>query len=232
MNSVAGGVSPHDLLNLAAESINGIRNRQAYGGRLQQADPEFQPAIEALAKGLMTGQISWRAARVDGKTGADPNIPPDVLLTIHDRGVPPDVALELAQLRQMLRLDPQVREFKLVNEVLPLAKDEIAFRTRSALRVMTYLSLNVEVPLAHLAEGRAPDQSDPSPDPNPPFLVHSGCERPDDCYAAVHYQGYWFWIEHSDLNSKRSMAYLKHLLARADTSQKPAGPVLTIRAND
>jgi hypothetical protein len=124
-----------------------------------------------------------------------------------------------------------VREFKLVHEVLPLAKDEIAFRTRSVTRVMSYLCLNVQVPPSHLAEGRARDMGDLTPYPDPSLTVHSGCERPDDCYAAVHYQGYWFWIEHHDFNSKRSMAYLRHLLARADTIQKGAPPVLTIRAN-
>lgn len=50
-------------------------------------------------------------------------------------------------------------------------------------------------------------------------------------YAAVYYQGVWFWIDHRDFYSKWSMAYLKILLALADTGQKEAAPALTIRAN-
>ena len=63
------------------------------------------------------------------------------------------------------------------------------------------------------------------------MTVHSACEKPCDSYAAVCYQGYWFWIESSDFNSKRSMQYLKVLLALADTGPKEAAPQLTVRAN-
>jgi len=59
----------------------------------------------------------------------------------------------------------------------------------------------------------------------------SSCEPPCDAYAAIHYQGYWFWIDQRDFSSKRTIAYLKVLLALADTKQKEAAPALTIRAN-
>jgi hypothetical protein len=225
LNLIESGAPADLLLDLTVESINGIRNRQYSAIRTQEADPEFQAVVGALANGLTSGQISLRL-----KPGPDPNSP-EVFLTIHDKDIPPFLAEELAQMRQLLRLDPQVREFKLVHGVLPQAKDEIAFRTRSVVRIMTYLSLNVQVPTCHVAEGRAPDLSELAPDPNPPLRVYSGCERPCDCYAAVHHQGYWFWIDPRDTKSKLSMAYLKHLLARADTGLKALAPALTIRAN-
>ncbi len=63
------------------------------------------------------------------------------------------------------------------------------------------------------------------------MTVLSGCQKPGDSFVAVFYQGYWFWIDQSDFNSKRSMLYLKILLALADTGTKEAPPALTIRAN-
>ncbi len=152
-------------------------------------------------------------------------------MTIQDKEIPPALAEELAQTRKLLRLDPDVHEFKVVFGMLPESNDEIAFRTRSVLRIMTFLALNVQVPDNHLADGRALDLGDAGSTTQPQLTVHSGCEEPCDDYAAVQYQGYWFWIDHRDFYSKRSMAYLKILLALADTAQKEAAPALTIRAN-
>ena len=72
---------------------------------------------------------------------------------------------------------------------------------------------------------------DTSSTKQPLFTVHSGCQTPCDYFAAVCYQGYWFWIDQRDFQSKRTMAYLKVMLALAATGQKEAVPALTIRAN-
>src|SRR5258707_1278663 len=80
-------------------------------------------------------------------------------------------------------------------------------------------------------DGRAPNLGDTNTSTQPQLTVHSGCQKPCDSFVAVCYQGYWFWIDRSDFNSKRSFLYLKILLALADTGQKEAPPALTIRAN-
>jgi hypothetical protein len=150
---------------------------------------------------------------------------------IRDKDIPPALVGELDEMRRILRLDPDVYEFKIVFGMLPERNDEIAFRTRSVFKVMTYLAMNVQVPESHLAEGRAPDLGDTSSLTQPQLTVLSGCEKPCDIYAGVFYQGYWFWIDPRDFQSKRTMVYLKVLLALADTRQREAAPALTIRAN-
>ena len=122
-------------------------------------------------------------------------------------------------MRKMLHLDPDVREFKIVFGMLPEKKDEIAFRTRSVLRILTFLALNVQVPESHLADGRAPDLGITVSPTQPQLTVLSSCEAPCDSFAAIHYQGNWFWIDQRDFYSKRTMLYLKVLLALADTKQ-------------
>ena len=134
-------------------------------------------------------------------------------------------------MRMMLRLDPEVQEFKVAYGTLPKAKDEIAIRTRSVLKILMFLALNVQVPESHLADGRAPDLGDTGAPTQPQLTVLSGSEEPCDAFAAIRYQGYWFWIDPRDFCSKRTMMYLKVLLALADTKQKDAAPALTIRAN-
>jgi hypothetical protein len=124
-----------------------------------------------------------------------------------------------------------MHEFKIAYGMLPKAKDEIAFRTRSVLKILTFLALNVQVPESHPADGRAPNLGDTGSPAQSQLTVLSSCEKPCDAFATIHYQDHWFWIDQRDFYSKRTMMYLKVLLALADTKQKDAAPALTIRAN-
>lgn len=223
LNLIESGNPADVVMDLAVESINGIRNRQ-YIGKLQPADPEFLQVVQTMKKAQASGQVSLRLVSGSDKKN------PDVIMTIQDKDIDPSLAAELAQMRKILRLDPDVREFKVVFGMLPKDKTEIAFRTRSVLRIMTYLTFNVEVPVNHLVDGWALDIGDIGPGQSQ-FTVRSGCQKPCDSYAAVQYKGYWFWINQSDFNSKRTMAYLKVMLALSDTTQKEPAPTLTIRAN-
>jgi hypothetical protein len=192
---------------------------------MQPGDPEFPRVLELMKKAQASGYVSLRLVTADGPDDSD------VVLTIRDRDIPAELAIELTELREILRLDRAQESFKVVFGMLPAASDELAIRTRSILRILTFLALNVQVPECHLADGRAPDLGDTSSAVQPQMTVLSGCELPADAYAAVRYQGHYFWIDQRDLPSKRSMNYLKLLLALADTERKDAAPALTIRAN-
>lgn len=224
LNLIESGNPADVVLELAVESINGIRNR-GYSGALHDGDAEFQQVIQIMKNAQASGYVDLRAAP---DADAD-NV--NVLMGIRDQGIPPPVAQELDQLRRLLRLDPEVEEFKIVFGMLPKAKDEIAIRTRSILRIMTFLSLSVQVPQCHVVDGRAPDFGIREAQSASQFTVFCGCEEPCDAFAAIQYQGHWFWIDPRDFHSKRTMTYLKILLAFADTKQKGVAPALTIRAN-
>lgn len=223
-NLIESGTPADLVMELAVESINGLRNR-SYVGNMQASDPEFLRVIQIMKKAQASGHVSLRVSPIGDRKDAA------VLLGIRDDGIDPGLAAELDQLRAMLRLDPQVKEFKVVFGMLPNAKDEIAIRTRSILRIMTFLALDVQVPECHLADGTAPDLGNLGSNGQSHLMVHSGSEPPCNAYASVCYQGYWFWIDRRDFPSKRTMLYLKILLALADTQQKEAAPALTIQAN-
>jgi hypothetical protein len=211
-----------DVMELAVQSINGIRNAQFAGGKLELEDPEFDVVVQAMKTAQAAGRLSVRLVPAADKKS------PEMIMTLWDQDF---VTEDLALMRRLLRLDPEVHEFKVVFQTLPREKDEIAIRTRSVFRMMSYLILNVQVPESHLADGRAPSLGETDLRAQPRLTVYSGCKKPCDYYAAVCYQGYWFWIDQRDFTSKRSMLHLKILLALADTGQKETGPVLTLRAN-
>lgn len=230
LNLIESGAPADVVLELTVESINGIRNR-GFTGEFQAGDPEFQQVIRTLKRAQDSGQTSLRVREV---TEGDNQ---EVVLLIRDENRSPELQSELLQLRQLLKLDPDINEFRVVFGLLPQDRGEIAFRTRNVIRIMNYLSLFVEVPACHLAEGRAIDLGDVSEQAlgdeftATPFMVYSACEPPEDCFVSVQYQDHWFWIDPRDHHSKRALSYLKVLLALVDTKRKDAAPALMIRAN-
>lgn len=224
LNLIESGYPADVVMDLAVESINGVRNR-SFTGSMQPGDPEFPRVLELMRKAQASGTVSLRLTQAEGPDGSD------VVMSIRDRDIPADLADELTELREILSLDLDQGSFKVVFGMLPAAKDELAIRTRSILRILTFLALNVQVPEAHLADGRVPDLGDMPSAVQPQMTVLSGCELPADAYVAVRYQGHYFWIDQRDLPSKRSLNYLKLLLALADTERKESAPALTIRAN-
>ena len=215
---------PADVVfDLTVESINGIRNRSVTGGQLRPADPEFPWIVQVIRKAQISGHVGIRVQREDDKDS--------VAFFFQDENIDPELAAELKEVRRMLKVDPDQREFKVVFGAAAANPDEIAILSRSVIRILSELSTSVCVPLEHLVNGSAPDIGDPSSDAEPQFRVFSSPEKPDDPFVAVCYEGHWFWIEKSDFRSKRTMTYLLVLLALADTGAKEGLPVITIQAN-
>ena len=58
--------------------------------------------------------------------------------------------------------------------------------------------------------------------------IRSGAEAPADAYAAVTYKGHWYWIDDTDIASKRIFTFLMILFSLAETGQAAAAPVVTV----
>ena len=217
---------PADVVfGLTVETINGVDNRSVTGGQLRPAEPEFSRVVQTLRKAQISGHAGIRVEQEKDKKDT-------VVFFFRDKEkIDPELTKELADVRRMLNLDPDQREFRVVFGATAKDRNEIAILSRSILRVLSELSTHVEVPVDHLVSGKAPPIGDTDTDPMAPLHVLSGDERPSDAFAAVCYEGRWFWIEKSDFRSKRTMAYLLVLLALADTGAKESLPVITISAN-
>ena len=209
---------------LTVESINGVENRSVSGGQLRREDPEFNRIVQTLRKGQISGHVGIRVDQAKDKRDS-------VAFFFQDRNIDPQLAWELAGVRKDLQLDPNRREFRVTFGATAANPNEIAILSRSVIRILSELATYVDVPVEHLANGKAPPIGDQGSDVQPPFRVLSGVEKPCDPFVAICYEGRWFWIEKSDFRSKRTMAYLLVLLALADTGPKESLPVITIQAN-
>lgn len=108
---------------------------------------------------------------------------------------------------------------------------------RSLLGVMTFLAQLVDVPpehfqrrLAHQTLGRDGKPFDWNLISHGLFRVHSSSSRPDSAFLAVHYRGYWFYIDDTDIESKSTYTLLAQLFSLQSASGTMAAPVLTIPA--
>jgi hypothetical protein len=212
---------PADVVfNLTVESINSLDNRSVTGGRLRPAEPEFTRVVDAQ----LSGGVGIRVERDKDKKDA-------VVFFFRAKDIDPALARELTEVRKSLRLDPERNDFPVVFGATAASPNELAILSRSVLRILTELSTYVDVPVEHQVCGIAPPIGDVPPEAEPPLHVLSGPERPCDPFAAVCYEGRWFWIDKSDYRSKRTLSYLLVLLALADTGAKEGLPVITIQAN-
>ena len=223
LSLIESGYATDTALRLSLQSLNGFRNKTASDGVFRPADPEFLWAIDVLERARDSGEFGIQIVR-DNRSSESANI------QIGDNVSDPQLAADLLQLKEMLGLESNAQAIEVEYGDTPTRPNQIAMKTRPIYLVLRDLSPFVEVPAEHIAEGRAMP-FDTSGEENPPILVQCGCERPADCFTAVCYRDYWFWIDQGHLESKRTFNYLLVMLALADTGPKQAQPTVTIQAN-
>jgi hypothetical protein len=134
------------------------------------------------------------------------------------------------RLGELLGLEPGVNEIEIVYGLAPLGGRDVAMITRSMLEIILDLGLGIDLPAAHAASGRALPGPWQAGDAKaaPLVKIRSGTEAPDGAYAAVAYKGHWFWIDDTDVASKRTFTFLLILFSLAETGQGPSAPIVTV----
>ena len=146
--------------------------------------------------------------------------------------VPEDLRPLLGELRQIIGLSNRTR-FRITERVTNIKDDEISIQTRSVMAMMEFMARGVEVPLAYLEEGRVIDYGLQSSEGEAakgliPFRMHSSKNRPQDVFAKVRYQDYWYYIDHTDITSKRALSLIIVLFRLQAPTPAGAAPILTL----
>jgi hypothetical protein len=141
-----------------------------------------------------------------------------------------EIQAKIAEARELLRLAPGENSFRLISSPLRGGPGELTIDTRSLCQMLVAMSIGVEVPSNHRARKLIPPMA-ASPEPESLLLrVHSGSSKPDAAYAAVPYEGQWFWITNDDWKSKRTFSSILFLFTLAETGASQNVPTLTIPA--
>lgn len=150
------------------------------------------------------------------------------------------------RLRKLLNLDDDHYNFPMVNaEVVnaekpksvygraPGALDpntiwvEIGLRGRSMMEIMQVASKKVQMPEEEVARGVAVVDANQGAARDTGLVIKSSKSEPDSMLR-TNYRGYWFYIDDSDLESRKQFALLNALFAVIGGTVPGANPIMTI----
>jgi hypothetical protein len=213
------------ILGLTVESLNGVRNRSAAGGMVRAADPEFLRALELMRDVQAAGAMGMRVEenKEKGSTG---------VVFFRREDVPADIAEKGTEIRRLLRMPADRDRFALTYAPGRGSEDELAVNSRSMLQIMSAFASYLDVPEEHLENHSAMPgfEHDSTDGSQQKVLIRSGKDKPAAAFAAVHYHDYWFWIDDTDLRTKRVMTAIMFFFTLADTGGNEKLPLITIPA--
>lgn len=213
-----GGWPASLVFPTVVSSVNGLRN--ATGGVTQ--DRGFAELSEAVTRIQRDGDIGIRIeARKEGG---------GILAVLRHMDNDTRLSADSRRVRQLLGLPEGLSEFEIIYGLVPREPGEVAMLTRSMMEIMLQLGFGIDVPAGHAESGRVlPGQRQADDIPAKPLVhIRSGTQVPADAYAAVPYKGYWYWIDDTDIASKRTFTFLMILFSLAETGQAAAAPVVTV----
>lgn len=219
------GYAADFILALTVESLNGVRNRSTAGGTLREADPEFARVLELLRDIQAAGAVGMRVEKDEAKgtTG---------VFFFRSENLPAEVVEKSAEVRRLLGLPADQQKFVLTFSPLRGGPGELSVNSRSMLQIMGAFATYLDVPEAHLQEHRAlPAFEHAAAESRQARVrIHSGSASPPDAFAAVRYRDTWFWIDDSDLETKRAMTAVMFFFTLAETGGGEKLPLVTIPA--
>ena len=215
---------PGRVFALMVERINGIQGVfPGYG----PASPQFERFVELYDR-LQRGHV------LDIVRAADTEDGDRFFADIHDyAGVYENNVREMLGL---IGIDAKVDGSRILlpfRESVGRSSSEIRVRMRSAYEVLQMFGANIEIPPAHIEAGIVePAEWQPTKEEQL-FTIHSSKKRPHDATVQIQFHDRWFYIDATDLASKRAFTFLRtfigmRLAAPAGAQQ---GPILTVPVN-
>jgi hypothetical protein len=219
------GYSAERIMPIMLDSINGLNNES---NRLKRpADPKFRRLVELIREGQLASAIQIRIERP--KDAAESSV------LIFGPSRDPQLAEKGREIKNILGIKPDLQELRVNYGGYSGKNDEIDMMTRSMLQIMLEFAAVMQVPEADVAQGKATpglvDTQDAAALKGPPFRVLVTDAPPRNPFVAAQYDGRWFWIADTDVQSKYTFGIVMLLFSIADTGIRGSGPVVTIPAN-
>lgn len=213
-----GGWPAELVLPTVVGSINGLRNTSAG----VDAAPAFRQLVGALSRIQSAGGLGIRIEpRKDGTA---------VIIVLRRGGQDAALVEDGRRVQELLDLEEGISGIDITYGLVPRNRHEVAMITRSMLEIMLQLGFGIELPATHATDGRALPGRRQAGDAKvqPLVRIRSGTEAPRDTYTAVLYKGHWYWIDDTDIASKRTFTFLLILFSLAETGSGAAAPIVTV----
>jgi hypothetical protein len=213
------------LLLALVERMNGLRSG---AGATVEERTAFHRAATLLAQFRDRGMAWW--VQESGATGRY-----ELILSHYAPG-------RIAEVEEFLRLldlhgNPAQESTIRIQVVLGVRDGNfngLAVQTRSVAEIMVNVAASIEVPGEHVNEGLVEVRSVPPEDSGtlgPILRIHSSSSAPRQANVAVQHRGWWYYVDDTDLVSKRAFLLIQMLfqtrLSEATRATQGA-PLLTI----
>ena len=221
------GWSVERIFRLCVQDINGIRNAPGASGPTPDYAPEYKEflTVAKLMRTLQKSNLSnVEYELVDGKSTLAFSLAKE--------------ALELSEthkLVEMLRLTPGRTEYPIRMNDVDHNPNLIRLRTRSVMGILYLLSQSVEVPQEDVEKGKLTTTKYADGRPfywsnlfSSLFQIKSSSDKPSDAFVSIKYRGSWFYIDDTDVESKRTYALFSQIFAIQAGKIEVERPTLTL----
>ena len=224
--TVQSGYPVDAVFSAAVGAMNSLKNQENTLEGVAPPDADFLRALDLLRRIQLSGAVGMRVQQ-------DPQKQQTTIVTFRSKNVSEQTLADTRELRQLLHLDPEATELKLVFGATASNDKELALLTRSLLHILQTMAAQVEIPSEDVAEGRATPGVDLGTDATTRqglVRIHSSQDKPTNASVAIQYRGHWFWIDDRDLKTKRAFAFMMILFTLAETGEREPLPLITIPA--
>jgi len=157
------------------QSVNTIQNRSGSQMVRHEADTEFYRLISLVRDIQKSGAVGMRIEA--GKDEMEATV-----FTFRQHNIDPGIESKISTVKRLLGLDPGRPEFRIIYGSAPRDNSEMAVLSRSILEIIVELASYIDVPEAHVSEGRSYpmllDQMDVSAEFGPLIEIHSQTDPP------------------------------------------------------
>jgi len=216
---IQAGYSSELLFTWAVEAINGVHNWSATARSSKAADPEFFELVTLMQELQYLGAVGFELE-------SDPKTSHDIILVLNKEGLAEATVQKSSRASEILGLEPDQDRYRVIYAPFKTDSATLAIQTRSVIQMLSAMSRFIDIP-DELSSFAAPGY-DVSQISARPFQVRSGTERPEHSFAQVKYQDHWYWIENSDLQSKRVFTLMLFITTLTNQASDRNAPVLTI----
>lgn len=217
------GVPPDLALGLGVGSLNGLRNGQIGPLGAVAGDAAFSEALRLLV---------WLHDRGYMRPHVEPYGSGRAVVLSLEEDAGDEAAAAQRRLLELLDVDPDQRQLRVISGISRASGDALSVRTRSLIEVMGQLAADIEVPPEDIQDGRTfgvPVRAT-SLSPTPRIAIRNDRTRPDDALVTIRYGDRWFWIDDRDVDSKRVFTFLMLLSSLAESARTGQAPIITIPA--
>jgi len=216
---IQAGYSSELLFTWAVEAINGVHNWSATARSERTADPEFFEFVTLMQ------ELQYRGA-VGFELKSNPETGESIIFVLNKEGLAESTLEKSRRVSELINLEPGLDRYRVIYAPFRSGPDTLSIQTRSVIQMLGAMAGFIDVP-AEIAHFAAPGH-DVSTVTKRPFRVLSSKERPEESFTQVKYKDYWYWIENSDMASKRVFTLMLFITTLTNQAGGQKAPVLTI----